>query len=130
MRVEGLPMLNLWSQILLTLDGKEPQKLVSLDAAMKAYHSIQLENVDYVPASLPPPVANTRPVMVEDNDAVIKMLRKGRAPSMSHVSRTHRCNLDWLLERSIHDPCIYCRYIETKQQLADLLTKPNFSVRD
>ena len=130
MRVEGLPMLNLWSQILLTLSGKDPEKSISLDAALKEYNNITLESVDYMPASLPPLVANTRLVMVEDNDAVIKMLKKGRAPSMVHVSRTHRCNLDWLLERSINDPCIFTRYIETKQQIADLLTKPNFSVKD
>ena len=130
MRVEGLPMLNLWSQILHVLSGTDPKKQVTLDAAMKEYYSVSLESVDYMPASLPPLVANTRLVMVEDNDAVIKMLKKGRAPSMAHVARTHRCNLDWLLERSLHDPCIYCRYIETKQQLADLLTKPHFSVRD
>ena len=40
-----------------------------------------------------------RVVMVADNDAVIKMLKKGRAPAMAHVVRTHRVNLDWLLER-------------------------------
>ena len=47
---------------------------------------------------------------------------------MAHIARTHRCNLDWLLERSIRDPCIFCRYIETSQQLADILTKSHFSV--
>lgn len=49
---------------------------------------------------------------------------------MQHVSWTHRVNLDWLLERSFIDPSVYCRYIETKQQLADILTKPNFSASD
>ena len=65
--------------------------------------------------------------MVEDNDAVVKMLKKGRAPMMCHVARTHRVNLDWLLERSFLDPCIYGRYIDTNSQLADILTKPQFS---
>ena len=60
----------------------------------------------------------------------IKMLQKGRSSSMAHVARTHRVNLDWLLERSMLDPCVYTRYIDTKQQIADILTKPNFSVRD
>ena len=49
---------------------------------------------------------------------------------MGHVARTHRVNLDWLLERSIIDPCVYCRYIDTKTQIADLLAKPNFTVSD
>ena len=49
---------------------------------------------------------------------------------MAHVARTHRVNLDWLLERSFTDPCIFCRYIDTKAQLADTLTKPQFSAAD
>ena len=98
--------------------------------AIKRYDTILFDTVDYVPASLPMHSPNCRLVMVEDNDAVIKMLQKGRAPAMSHVSRTHRVNLDWLLERSINDPCVHCRYIDTKAQIADMLTKPNFTVRD
>ena len=31
----------------------------------------------------------------EDSDAVIKMIIKGRSPTMRHVSRTHRVNVDW-----------------------------------
>ena len=30
----------------------------------------------------------------EDNDSVIKMIFKGRSPTMRHVSRTHRVALD------------------------------------
>ena len=64
---------------------------------------------------------------LEDNDAVIKMLKKARAPSMAHVARTHRVNLDWILERSIVDPSVHARYIDTSSQLADILTKPHFT---
>ena len=35
----------------------------------------------------------------EDNEAVIKMIMKGRSPTMRHVSRTHRVALDWLFDR-------------------------------
>ena len=35
----------------------------------------------------------------EDNEAVIKMIIKGRSPTMRHVSRTHRVALDWLFDR-------------------------------
>ena len=35
----------------------------------------------------------------EDNEAVIKMILKGRSPTMRHVSRTHRVALDWLFDR-------------------------------
>ena len=39
----------------------------------------------------------------EDNEAVIKMIFKGRSPTMRHVSRTHRVALDWLFDR-LFDP--------------------------
>ena len=54
----------------------------------------------------------------EDNEAVIKMIIKGRSPTMRHVSRTHRVALDWLFDRINLDP---------KNQLADILTKGNFT---
>ena len=132
MRVEGLPLLNLWSQILHTLseDPSSEGCRTTLSDTLRKYYAVSLESVDYMPASLPMHVPNTRLTMCEDNDAVIKMLKKGRAPAMTHVARTHRVNLDWLLQQSLHDPCIFCRYIETKSQIADILTKPNFSVKD
>ena len=49
----------------------------------------------------------------EYNEAVIKMIIKGRSPTMRHVSRTHRLALDWLLDRI---------KLDTKNQLADTPT--------
>ena len=63
----------------------------------------------------------------EDNEAVIKMIMKGRSPTMRHVSRTHRFALDWLFDRINLDPKIQIKYIDTKNQLADILTKGNFT---
>ena len=40
---------------------------------------------------------------------------------MRHVSRTHRVALDWLYTK------IQIKYIDTKNQLADMLTKGNFT---
>ena len=60
--------------------------------------------------------------MFEDNEAVIKMIIKGRSPKMRHVSRTHRVALDWNL-----DPMIQIKYIDTKNQLADILPKGNIT---
>ena len=61
----------------------------------------------------------------EDNEAVIKMIFKGRSPTMRHVSRTHRVALEWLFDRTNLDHKIQSRYIDTKHQLADMLTKGN-----
>ena len=45
---------------------------------------------------------------------------------MRHVSRTHRVALDWLFDRINLDPKIQIN-IDTKNQLADILTKGNFT---
>ena len=42
-------------------------------------------------------------------------------------SRTHRVALDWLFDRINLDPKIQIKYIDTKNQLADILTKGNFT---
>ena len=63
----------------------------------------------------------------EDNEAVIKMITKGRSPTMRHVSRTHRVALDWLFDRINLDSKIQIKYIDTKNQLADILTKGKFT---
>ena len=49
---------------------------------------------------------------------------------MRHVSRTHRVALDWLFDRINLDPKIQIKYIDTKNQLADILTKGNFTRDD
>ena len=46
---------------------------------------------------------------------------------MRHVSRTHRVALDWLFDRINLDPKIPIRHIDTKHQIADILTKGNFT---
>ena len=52
---------------------------------------------------------------------------KGRSPTMRHVARTHRVALDWLFDRINLDPKIQIKYIDTKNQLADILTMGNFT---
>ena len=61
----------------------------------------------------------------EDNEAVIKIIIKGRSPTMRYVSRTHRVALDWLFHRINLDPKFRIKYIDTKHQVADILTKGN-----
>ena len=62
-----------------------------------------------------------------DNEAVIKMIIKGRSPTMRHVSRTHRVALDWLFDRISLYAKVQIKYIDTKNQLADMLNKGNFT---
>ena len=63
----------------------------------------------------------------EDNEAAIKMNIKGRSPTRRHVSRTNRVALDWLFDRINLDPKIQIKHNDTKNQLADILTKGNFT---
>ena len=63
----------------------------------------------------------------EDNEAVIRMLIKGRSPTMRHVSRTHRDALVRSFDRINLDPKIKIKYIDTKHQVADILTEGHFT---
>ena len=66
-------------------------------------------------------------IFFEDNEAVIEMIVNGRSPNLRHVSRTHRVALDWLFDRVNLDPKIRIRYVDSKNQLADFLTKKHFT---
>ena len=46
---------------------------------------------------------------------------------MRHASRTHRVALEWMFDRNKLDPKIQIKYIDSKNQLADILTKGNFT---
>ena len=46
---------------------------------------------------------------------------------MRHVSRNHRVALDWLFDRINLDPKTQIKYVDTQNQLADLLTKESFT---
>ena len=88
-----------------------------------------LSNVDFVPPSLPPLDGKGRLVVLEDNEAVIKMTVKGRSPNMRHVPRVHRVDLDGLFNLFKTDKAIAIRYVGTKQQIADILTKGQFTAQ-
>ena len=67
----------------------------------------------------------------EDNEAVIKMIIRGRSRTPRHVSRTNRVARDWLFDRTNSDHKFQIRYVDSWNQLADLLrhilTKGHFT---
>ena len=83
----------------------------------------QLSHVGYVTTNANSSQGESQLYIFEDNEAVIKMMIKGRSPTMRHVSRTHRVALDWLFDRINWDPKIQIKYVDTRNQLADMLTK-------
>ena len=86
-----------------------------------------MKDIDSVPSNVQSARREALLHVFEDNEAVIKMIMKGRSPTMRHVSGTHRVALDWLFDRINLDPKIQIKYIDTKNQLADTLTKGNFT---
>ena len=86
-----------------------------------------MENIDSVPSNVQSARQEALLYVFEDNEAVIKMIIKGRSPTMRHVSRTHRVALDWLFDLINLDSKIQIKYIDTKNQLADILTTGNFT---
>ena len=94
----------------------------------KSHNKINdVHDIDLVPSNVQSANREALLYVFEDNEAVIKMIMKGRSPTMRHVSRTHRVALDWLFDRINLDPKILIKYIDTKNQLADILTKGNFT---
>ena len=85
------------------------------------------DDPDFVPPSLPKTNGRVILVILEDNEAVIKMILKGRNPTQRHVGRTHRIDLDWLIENTREDPSMNMKYVNTKKQIADVFTKGQFS---
>ena len=86
-----------------------------------------MEDIDSVPPNVQSALQEALLYVFENNEAVIKMIIKGRSPTMTHVSRTHRVALDWLSDRINLDPKIQIKYVDTKNQVADILSKGNFT---
>ena len=138
LRLDGIPAHDLWDLIVSDLGNttqnhdRTEQPVVNCDKDHGPNKRSQgminvLNNIDCVPSNVQFSHQEALLYVFEDNEAVIKMIIKGRSPSMRHVSRHHRVALDWLFDRINLDPKIQIKYIDTKNQLADILTEGNFT---
>ena len=134
LRLDGLPALELWDLIVSVfgtvsqISDRSGQPDNDVNKHPKSQKRINvMENIDSVPSNVQSSRQEALLYVFEDNEAVIKMIIKGRSPTMRHVSRTHRVALDWLFDRINLDPKIQIKYIDTKNQFADILTKGNFT---
>ena len=136
LRLDGLPALELWDLIVSVVgnvsrvsDGSgKPDNDVR--KRHKPHKKIDvMKDIDSVPSNVQSARQEALLYVFEDNEAVIKMIINGRSrsPTMRHVSRTHRIALDWLFDRIDLDSKIQIKYIDTKNQFADILTKGNFT---
>ena len=87
----------------------------------------QLSNLDHVATNASTSQCETQLCTCEDNEAVIKMIIKRRSPMVRHVSRIHRVALDRSFDRINWDPKIQTKYVDTKNQLAEMLTQGSFT---
>ena len=55
----------------------------------------EMNAIDRVPSNVQFSLKEALLYVFEDNEAVIKMIIKGKSPTMRHVSRTHRVAHDW-----------------------------------
>ena len=134
LRLDGLPALELWDPILSVLGSVSQisDRTGQPDSDVHKRHKFQkrinaMENIDSVPSNVQSSHQEALLYVFEDSEAVIKMIIKGRRLTMRHVSRTHRVALDWLSDRINLDSKIQIKYIDTKNQLADIFTKGNFT---
>ena len=134
LRLDGLPALELWDLIVSVLgsvslvSNRSGQPDNDVHKHHKSHNKIdEMKDIDATPSNVQSARQETLLYVFEDNEAVIKMIMKGRSPTMRHVSRTHRVALDWLFDRINLDSKIQIKYIDTKNQLADILTKGNFT---
>ena len=86
-----------------------------------------LANVDYVPPNVPPTNGLGKCNVLDDNEAVIKMSIKTRAPTLHYVTRTQSVDLSFIFCPFQKDPGLEMNYINTKMQIGDLLTKGQFT---
>ena len=142
LRLDGIPALDLWDLIVLgnttqnRIERRDP--LLNKREICSPLHTIHkpkqsqrvindLDNIDSIPLNVKSFHQEAVLYVFEDNEAVIKMVINGRSPTMRHVSRTHRVALGWLFDRIKLVSKIQIKYIDTKNHLADMLTKGNFT---
>ena len=133
LRLHEIPALDLWDLIVSVFRNtiqtpERPGRPVIVDMSQRSQGKTHvLNNIDCAPSNVQSSHQEALLYVFEDSEAVIKMIIKGRSPTMRHVSRTNRVALDWLFDRINLDPKIQIKYIDTKNQLADILTKGNFT---
>ena len=131
LRLDGLPALELWDRIVSVFGNVShvsDRAGQPVNGKNKSHNKIDVvKDIDLVPSNVQSASREALLYVFENNEAVIKMIIKGRSPTMRHVSRTHRVALDWLFDPINLDSKIQIKYIDTKNQLADILTKGNFT---
>ena len=146
LRMVGLPALDLWDVVIEVRSSNntqpqtkqttgnssrektsKPQQASGNRCDVRDRSVEPLSNVDHATTNANSSQGESQLFLFEDNEVVIKMIIKGRTPTIRHVSRTHRVTLDWLFDRINLNSKIQIKAVDTKNQLADILTKGSFA---
>ena len=99
LRLDGLPALELWDLVfgnISHISDRTGKPVNGEDKHHKSHKKIDvIQDIDSVPLDVQSVRQEALLHVFEDNEAVIKMIMKGRSPTMRHVSRTHRGS--WLV---------------------------------
>ena len=141
LRMDGSPALDLWDLVIEVLGTTQripkPTQACTRETGVKTQSTPKIkhvldQNVD--PSNMDQVLSNahlfekeSQLYTFEDNEAAVKMIIKSRSLTVSHVSRTHRVALDWFFDRINLDPKVQINFVESKNQLADILTKGSFT---
>ena len=121
--MDGLLAFDLWDLVLVvlrTIHGISQLAQASTQEIRAALQStpkvaqvldqnVDLLNIDQVPSNARLSEKNHRIT------AVIKMIIKGRSPTMRHVSHTPRVALDWFFDRINLDPKVQIKYVDIQK---------------
>ena len=103
LRLDGLPALELWDPMVSVfgnISHISDRTVKPVNGRNKYQNKIDaMQDIDSVPSNVQSASQEALLYVFEDSGAVIKMIMKGRSPTMRHVSRTHRVALDWLFHR-------------------------------
>jgi hypothetical protein len=129
-RTEGLQALAFWELVTELLRTDQPDNKAETQAKTTKAIPTAMELNPYSEAFNPGKYfaytqkvkRTTVLIIAEDNEAVIKIIKKARSMALRHLPRTHRIDVQWLFE-VCSNPRVRMLYVNTKQQVADLMTK-------
>ena len=126
-RTEGLQALSFWEHVVdllsLTHGSTKTAETRAIPSALEMNpYSTNFNPGKYFAYTRTSAKRVTDLRIAEDNEAVIKITKKARSMALRHLPRTHRIDVHWLFEVCA-DAHVCMRYTNTKQQVADLMTK-------
>ena len=127
LRKEDIPALNLWDTIIDLLRPQPGGDFKPVHQSHFLKHHEPFEDIEQCTAKRAIFSKRTSLHIFGDHETAIKQIQKGRSPTTRHVSRADRVDLGRLYDRINLGPMVQIKYVNSTQQLADILTKASFT---